>query len=200
MVIVLVDEDVEELRKTTKTSLLEFFNTYVHPSSAKFRKLSVHIQSQKEPEAVKPKINIDSLHVCLTSQGVTRYNISDLRTTAESCESGASTEEFLRKLLIDETKANENEIETLISKLVGIMKIDTNVDSGPLISVTPSITSDSINGGVLDQNGAYDLASPASRDHTQLPPGNTQIEDLNFFKATMELMAAAVPVRPLPRL
>jgi insulysin len=194
-----VYKDVGELRKITKTSLLEFFNTYVHPSSPKVRKLSAHIQSQKEPEAVKPKINIESLYVCLTSQGVTRYNFNDLKTTVENCESGASTEEILRKLLIDETKANENEIEALISKLVGIMKIDTNIDSGTLISVTPPAINGSMNG--TNQNGLLNLTLPASyRDHTQLPPGNTQIEDLNLFKATMELTAAAVPVRPLPRL
>jgi insulysin len=172
-----VDEDVVELRTISKASLLEFFNTYVHHSSPIVRKISTHIQSQKQPVNIKPKINIESLYVCLNSQGVTKYNLSDLETTVQNCESGASTEEVLRKLLKDETKANENEIEMLISKLVGIMKIDSQGNSGTLVSVTPPTSNGHINTSVAITN----------RDHTQLPAGNTEIDDLTLrsLKARM---------------
>ncbi|KAI8581774.1 hypothetical protein K450DRAFT_231119 [Umbelopsis ramanniana AG] len=172
-----VDEDVVELRTISKASLLEFFNTYVHYSSPIVRKISTHIQSQKQPVNIKPKINIESLYVCLNSQGVTKYNLSDLETTVQSCESGAPTEDVLRKLLKDETKANENEIEMLISKLVSILKIDSTGSSGTLVSVTPPTGNGQINPSVATTN----------RDHTQLPAGNTEIDDftLRSLKARM---------------
>ncbi|KAG0165438.1 Insulinase (Peptidase M16) [Apophysomyces sp. BC1034] len=44
-----VGKDVKELQQIKKASLLDFFNTFIHPSSARFRKLSIHIQSQKTP-------------------------------------------------------------------------------------------------------------------------------------------------------
>jgi insulysin len=190
-----VEKDVAELRVTSKKSLSDFFNTYVHPSSPKVRKISSHIQSQKQPTNIKPKINIESLYVCLTSQGVTRFNLSDLKTTVENCESGASTEEVLRKLLIDETKADENEIEMLISRLVGIMRIDSDGNSGTLVSVTPPTSNGGLKQDINNQNISF-----TKRDHTRMPAGNIEIEDLIAFKSGMELTAAAVPVRPRPKL
>ncbi|KAF7722305.1 Insulinase (Peptidase M16) [Apophysomyces ossiformis] len=59
-----VAKDVKELRQTRKADLLEFFNTFIHPSSTKFRKLSIHIQSQKASNATTIENNGSSDSNC----------------------------------------------------------------------------------------------------------------------------------------
>ncbi|ORZ13145.1 Metalloenzyme, LuxS/M16 peptidase-like protein [Absidia repens] len=43
-----VDKDLAELAKVTKNDMIAFYDTYIAPSSDQFRKLSVHLQSQKK--------------------------------------------------------------------------------------------------------------------------------------------------------
>ncbi|RIA87179.1 Metalloenzyme, LuxS/M16 peptidase-like protein [Glomus cerebriforme] len=49
-----VDTDVEELRKITKQDLLKFYKTFINPNSPVYKKLSVHLRSQKSN---KTKLN-----------------------------------------------------------------------------------------------------------------------------------------------
>ncbi|KAG1074055.1 hypothetical protein G6F42_025747 [Rhizopus arrhizus] len=97
-----VDTDIKELRLIQKEDLLDFMTEYIDPQSPSVRKLSVHIQSQKTPPPKKKfKVNIESLHTCLVSQGVTRHSIDDVRSAVEKGDAGeASIEANLRNLFL----------------------------------------------------------------------------------------------------
>lgn len=194
-----VDNDVQELQQITKDSLLEFMAKYINPGSPSIRKLSVHIQSQKVPlpSSTKYKVNIESLHTCLLAQGITRLSIDDLRAAVERGDSGESSmQAILREMLIDETKAEEPEIEALMAKLVTAMRMEETTPStvnGSFVTVDDKKTArrlSQVNGTEALESGQ----STPSRDHTQLPAGNSVIVDSVQFKTKMELSPAAVPV------
>lgn len=195
-----VENDVQELKSITKESLLEFIEKYISPASPSIRKLSVHVQSQKVPVAVpKYKVDIESLHTCLVAQGVTRLGIDDLRAAVERGESGESSiQAILREMLIDETKAEESEIEALMTKLVTAMGMDTLDAEGDGMINGSFVTVDSKKTARrLSLKGDGDSSSGQStpvRDHTKLPQGNTVIGDAVQFKTKMELSPAAVPL------
>ncbi|CAB4464914.1 unnamed protein product [Rhizophagus irregularis] len=50
------DTDVEEIRKITKQDFLEFYNKFIIPNSSNFKKLSVHLRSQKNSQS-KTSVN-----------------------------------------------------------------------------------------------------------------------------------------------
>ncbi|KAH8549377.1 Metalloenzyme, LuxS/M16 peptidase-like protein [Umbelopsis sp. PMI_123] len=189
-----VDTDVRELQTISKSSLLEFVDKYIMPSSPDSRKISVHLQSQKVmPKKNRHKVSIESLHTCLTSQGVTRLSIDDLRAAIEQGEEvGASAEAILRQLLIDESKAEESEIEALMAKVMGALNTNGGVN-GTLVSVDSKKTARRLS--LVDgQPPAIEETVKHTRDHTKLPSGNVCIHDLVEFKSKMELSAAAIPL------
>ncbi|KAI7897701.1 Metalloenzyme, LuxS/M16 peptidase-like protein [Cokeromyces recurvatus] len=190
-----IEKDIKELRSIKKEALLEFMTDYVDPQSPSVRKLSVHIQSQKAPPS-KPKfkVNIESLHTCLVSQGVTRLSIDDIRAAVEQGDAGeASIEANLRTLLADESKADEVEIESLIAKLVVAMR-ETDMADGSFVAVDNQRVARRLS----MVNGEVPKVSPSTstvtRDHSQLPPNNTIITNVIEFKSNMELSPAAVPL------
>ena len=94
-------EDVEELHKIAKQDLLEFYKKFINPTSPIYRKLSVHLRSQK---FLQPKIDIDHLHTSLLSQGFTTVTIQDLQNfqnsmKSESNETELELEDLLKKIL-----------------------------------------------------------------------------------------------------
>ena len=129
----LVYEDAEEMRKIEKQDLLEFYKEFINPASPTYRKLSVHLRSQKSPQPKKllKSIDIDHLRKCLFSQGLTSITIQDLQNfqTPRSNESELDLEYLLKKSLMEQVKSDENEIEKLVkeiskSYLDGIKKDD----------------------------------------------------------------------------
>lgn len=50
------DTDVEEIRKITKQDFLEFYKKFIIPNSSNFKKLSVHLRSQKKSQS-KTSVN-----------------------------------------------------------------------------------------------------------------------------------------------
>lgn len=56
LLISLDDTDVEEIRKITKQDFLEFYNKFIIPNSSNFKKLSVHLRSQKNSQS-KTSVN-----------------------------------------------------------------------------------------------------------------------------------------------
>lgn len=196
-----MDKDVQELKTITKSSLLEFFDTYIDPASDKMRKISVHIQSQKAPSAAaRYKVNIESLHTCLVAQGVTRLTVDDLRAAIEKGEAGeASMQAILREMLIDESKGDEEEIEDLMSKLVAAMGMaeqarDNNVN-GTFVTVDSKKTARRLSiPGEGDYSSTDSGQQTPVRDHSRLPEGNIIITDPVDFKSRMELSPAAVPL------
>ncbi|RCH96410.1 Insulinase (Peptidase M16), partial [Rhizopus stolonifer] len=186
-----VDTDIQELKRITKEDLLQFMTEHVNPRSPSFRKLSVHIQSQKKtPPVQKFKVNIESLHTCLVSQGVTRLSIEDVRSAVEKGDAGdSSIEANLRELLTDENKAEESEIEALMAKLVLTMRETESVD-GSLVNVDNQKTARRLS--MNDKTS--DVEQVQERDHTQLPEGNKIITNVVEYKNSVELNPTPVPL------
>lgn len=190
-----VETDIKELRLIEKEDLLNFMTEYIDPQSPSIRKLSVHIQSQKV-SVPKFKVNIESLHTCLVSQGITRLSIDDIRAAFEKGDTGeASMESNLRTLLSDESKADEGEIESLMAKLVLAMRETENTD-GSLVSVDNQKTARRLSmvDGKVPQASVSTDTSINTRDHTKLPEGNKIITNVIDFKSSVELSPAAVPL------
>lgn len=188
-----IEKDIKELKLIEKQDLLAFMEEYIDPHSPAVRKLSVHIQSQKTPPP-KPKfkVNIESLHTCLVSQGVTRLSIDDIRAAVEKGDAGeASIEANLRTLLADESKADETAIEALMAKLMVAMG-ETDTADGSFVTVDNQKTArrlSMVNGQVTEPS-----TSTSTRDHTQLPSGNKMITNVIDFKSSVELSPAAIPL------
>ncbi|KAI8370689.1 Metalloenzyme, LuxS/M16 peptidase-like protein [Radiomyces spectabilis] len=179
-----VEKDVAELTYIDKELLLAFYDDYIHPSSPKFRKLSIHMQSQKLPPATKPKFNVESLHTCMTSQGIhSKLSLEELKKAVDKdLYAGLPNDVILQKLLTDELKANEDDIEAVMKRMA--------VDAG----LEKDKETELIQDAVSVKNGQADTedAVVSTRDHSQLPSGNVIITDLIKFKHQMPLSAAAV--------
>ncbi|CAG8555128.1 27983_t:CDS:10, partial [Dentiscutata erythropus] len=169
-----VETDVAELRTITKSELLDFYKLLVHPSSSIQKKLSVHLQSQKHLKKSRP-INVNHLYSCLSTKGLTTVTIENLQTFLSSKEivDGQELETLLKQFLIDQSKAQEREIEELI-KSVGETYL------------TESSTVD--NEEKVEYGDAIDVKL---RD---LRPGNEKIEDIYIWKSNMQLGPAPTPV------
>ncbi|ORE08646.1 hypothetical protein BCV72DRAFT_203143 [Rhizopus microsporus var. microsporus] len=190
------EKDIKELKEIKKEDLLAFMSEYIDPCSSKFRKLSVHIQSQKAQTAQpkKFKVNIESLHTCLVSQGVTRLSIEDIRSAVEKGDAGeASIEANLRELLTDETKAEEEEIEALMAKLVTAMRETESVD-GSLVNVKSQKTARRLSMVSRQLNNNDSDQDQKERDHTKLPEGNKIVTNVREFKNSLELSPAPCPL------
>lgn len=112
------EKDVTELRTVDKASLLEFFDTFLDPKSPQFRKLSVHLTSQKTVPGSN-KLDITSLHACLTPQMRDMLTFDQLKkAVGTDISAGLPVEVILRKLLVDELKAKEADVENMIAKVV----------------------------------------------------------------------------------
>ncbi|KAI7895156.1 Metalloenzyme, LuxS/M16 peptidase-like protein [Mucor mucedo] len=191
-----VETDIKELGLIEKDDLLGFMTKYIDPQSPSVRKLSVHIQSQKISPIPKFKVNIESLHTCLISQGVTRLSIDDIRSAVEKGDAGeASIEASLRTLLSDESKADEAAIEALMSKLVIAMR-ETDITDGSFVTVDNQKTARRLSmvDGKIPEASNSTSTSINTRDHTKLPDGNKIITNVIEFKSSVELSPAAVPL------
>jgi insulysin len=186
-----IDKDITELKLIEKEDLLAFMAEYIDPHAPGVRKLSVHVQSQKSPPPLF-KVNIESLHTCLVSQGVTRLSIEDVRSAVENGDAGeASIEANLRNLLADESKADEDAIEALMAKLMLAMR-ETDTADGSFVTVDNQKTArrlSMVNGQVTQPS-----TSTSTRDHSQLPAGNKMITNVIDFKSSVELSPAAIPL------
>jgi insulysin len=180
-----VEKDVSELELIEKQDLLQFMTDYIDPNAPHSRKLSVHIQSQKTIPPPKFKVDIESLHTCLVSQGVTRLSIEDVCSAVEQGDAGeASIQANLRELLVNQTD-DEEVIEGLIAKLMVAMRKSDGTD-GSLINVDNTKTARRLSNA--------DISEVPQRDHSQLPQGNHVIANASEFKKHMELSPAATPL------
>ncbi|CAG8509238.1 15851_t:CDS:10, partial [Racocetra persica] len=166
-----VETDVAELREITKLELLEFYKQLVHPSSPIQKKLSVHLRSQKNIKKSKP-IDINHLYSCLTAQGLTTITIENLQTFLSSKEivDGQELETLLKQFLIDQSKAQEREIEELIKNVGESYLIENSVDEEK-----------------VEYGNAIDVRL------LDLKPGNEKIEDIYVWKSNMQLGPAPTP-------
>ncbi|RIA99019.1 Metalloenzyme, LuxS/M16 peptidase-like protein [Glomus cerebriforme] len=175
------DTDVEELRKIIKQDLEEFYKKFISPNSSIFKKLSVHLRSQKDlltKKILKKSIDVKHLHSCLSSQGFTDITIENLHTFISSQTKteyeldGPELENLLRTFLIDQSKVDENEIEELVKK-VNESYLNNNIDI-------------SIKNNIKEQE--------KSELELELKDGNEMIDDIVLWKSHMELGPAATPV------
>ncbi|KAI7847937.1 Metalloenzyme, LuxS/M16 peptidase-like protein [Circinella umbellata] len=192
-----VEKDVAELRTVEKNSLIEFFDAYINPASPKFRKLSVHLQSQKAipsppPPSNKKIIDVESLHSCLEAAkgpNVEKLSLEELnKAISKEGIAGLPAEKLLQKLLVDELKANEDDIERVMAKYA-------ETSAGYVDDQATTATNGASNG---HNNDSCDSdkeieESLRKRDHSKLVDSNNTITDLINFKNQMPLSPAAVP-------
>ncbi|CAG8732250.1 1933_t:CDS:2, partial [Acaulospora morrowiae] len=124
-----VEKDVSEIRKITKSDLLEFYKTLICPSSPVQRKLSVHMRSQKSAQTKRSvQIEINDLHTFLIEQGL-NIKVEELTTFFSSKEliNGPKLEDLLREFLVEHNKLKKDEIEDLIKN---VTKLNSEKDEG----------------------------------------------------------------------
>ncbi|KAL1917702.1 uncharacterized protein VTP21DRAFT_3536 [Calcarisporiella thermophila] len=179
--------DVNELKRIEKEDLLQFYDKHIHPSSPVRKKLSVHIRSHKairSPPAARrsptPE-HLESLRMCLSTRGVA-IKQEDLERAIEASRDG-ELEQALRQLLIDETKAEEEEVEEMMRACAEALSLTpckaTKLNADGRLAPSPVPPgSHVVNGEALN--------------------GNVIVTDMHAFKAGMELSRAAVPLRPIP--
>lgn len=189
-----VDKDVEELTKITKESLIAFYDQYINPASSDFSKISVHIQSQKaKPSSSKSSKLLDlesSIQSCLTylqhDGGLLEKHVNSTALTPDGLKQaiekysleGLSPELILRKILVDEIKTKEEDVELLLSKIPS--------SSSSNILSEENEKDQQLNETNNENDSHY-------RDHSKLPDGTIIINDLIKFKHQMPLSPAAVP-------
>jgi len=176
---------VAELKNVSKSSLLDFFNAYIHPSSKIRKKLSAHLCSQNPtPSSPHSKtFGINQLFSCLQSHSLTsKITLEDLTSNLENKNFGSSDgQDALRKFLADKTKADDKEIEEEIKN------INQNLVNGE-----DSKTK-------VDQEVAKD-SDETLRDNSILSEKNVIIEDLTAFKSNMKLGPAPTTTIPFETL
>jgi hypothetical protein len=158
---------------------LEFYKKFIIPNSSHFKKLSVHLRSQKNSQpkqSLNKPLDIKKLHSVLTSQGLNN-NISEenlhkfvsSQTKSESEINGSEFENLMKTLLIDQIKAGENEIEELIKNIKKSYFNDNNND---------------------DDDGSKENVTL----ELELKDGNEIIDDTVLWKSHMRLGPAPTPV------
>ncbi|ORX53679.1 hypothetical protein DM01DRAFT_1336212 [Hesseltinella vesiculosa] len=128
------------------------------------------------------KENLTSLHGCLTATPYGKHlTLERLETlVAKDLEQGTHAEVILRKLLVDELKTNEDQVEQLLNELAEQWRVaEAAAEKRPDQATT--------------NTDGEDAARTSLRDHTKLPEGTIVIEDLLQFKKMMTLSTGAVP-------
>ncbi|KAI8074834.1 Metalloenzyme, LuxS/M16 peptidase-like protein [Gongronella butleri] len=126
--------------------------------------------------SVSPKPpSLTSLHGCLTATAYAKDITYDQleRAVGKDLEQGVPTMVILRKLLVDELKTNEDQVEQLLTDLAQQLNTLSSKDAAE-----------------KDDNGTH---INSLRDHTKLPDGTIIVTDLLQFKKMMPLSTAAVP-------
>ncbi|CAG8552374.1 5800_t:CDS:10 [Paraglomus occultum] len=185
-----VDQDVEELKTISKSSLLDFFNEYVHTSSKTRKKLSTHLRSQNPPPSSPhaKTFDINRLFSCLQSHSLTsEITLADLSSNLESKNFGSPDgQNALKKFLADKTKADDKEIEQVIKKVnQALVVVSNKEDSQTKVEVDQEVAKDS---------------NETSRDDSVLSEKNVVIEDLAVFKSNMKLGPAPTTTIPFETL
>ncbi|CAJ0633735.1 13753_t:CDS:10 [Entrophospora sp. SA101] len=179
------ETDVEELRKITKSEILDFFKDHFYTTSPNHKKLSVHLKSQKKVQKTKP-IDIKHLHSCLNEQGITKFDIRELEETLDSTESekidAQALEEILTTLLIDESKANEEEIEILMKKISKSYLNNGGNESSS--NITKDLNGDGDCNNKNKENGI---------GKQEIHVDNELVEDIVLWKSSMNLGPAPIP-------
>ncbi|CAG8596514.1 4609_t:CDS:10, partial [Acaulospora morrowiae] len=114
-----VENEVSEIRKITKSDLLEFYKALICPSSPVQRKLSVHMRSQKSAQTKRlNQIEINDLYAFLIEQGL-NIKVEELTTFFSSKEltNDQKIEDLLREFLVEHNKLKKDEIEDLIKNV-----------------------------------------------------------------------------------
>ncbi|CAJ0832866.1 6120_t:CDS:10 [Entrophospora sp. SA101] len=182
-----VETDVEELHKITKSEILDFFKDHFYTTSPNHKKLSVHLKSQNKVQTTKP-IDIKHLHSCLNEQGITKFDLKELEEALNSAKTGKidaqALEKILKTLLVDETKANEEEIEVLMKK---ISKSYLNGGDGSSNNIIKDLNGDGDCNNKIKENGILVDGKQGIHVDSEL------IEDIVLWKSSMDLGPTPTP-------
>lgn len=166
------ENDVAELRKTTKQDILNVLMTYIHTSSPTRAKLSVHLKSQYRG------IKFDLASAAPLVKSFTEAGIAVDPIAIQKLLSNNPTLEQVKEFASSTIDAAANVVDDVKAQLKGVVAELKGQEAGP---------------------GAEAGAGPGPED-VKVRPGNVWIEDIQEFKARLVPSKAAVPVEPLKTL
>ncbi|KAI8639740.1 Metalloenzyme, LuxS/M16 peptidase-like protein [Parasitella parasitica] len=113
--------DVEELRKISKESLIEFYDKFMMPSSPEASTISVHLQSQKPPAIRKERednFTVDQLYPTLVYLGlINKMQESEEDFKLKVNDKSIQIESSLSAFLKDSMNLNQADIDQVLLKL-----------------------------------------------------------------------------------
>ncbi|OXG84088.1 insulysin [Cryptococcus neoformans Gb118] len=166
------ENDVAELRKTTKQDILNVLMTYIHTSSPTRAKLSVHVKSQYKG------IKFDLASAAPLVKSFTEAGIAVDPAAIQKLLSNNPTLEQVKEFANSTIDAAANVADDVKVQLKDVVAELKGQEAGP---------------------GAEAGAGPGAED-VKVRPGNVWIEDIQEFKARLVPSKAAVPVEPLKTL
>ncbi|CAJ0766960.1 20476_t:CDS:1, partial [Entrophospora sp. SA101] len=138
-------------------------------------------------QTTKP-IDIKHLHSCLNEQGITKFDLKELEEALNSAKTGKidaqALEKILKTLLVDETKANEEEIEVLMKK---ISKSYLNGGDGSSNNIIKDLNGDGDCNNKIKENGILVDGKQGIHVDSEL------IEDIVLWKSSMDLGPTPTP-------
>ncbi|KAI9822691.1 MAG: Insulinase (Peptidase M16) [Pycnora praestabilis] len=186
-----VDYEVAHTKRLSKTDLIEFFQHYIHPSSADRSKLSVHMLAQASPKAIADTITpaeqtekvIGLLGKYLNSQGVEVEPGKLNQRFAGVDISGGDQEGIvgaIKAYLLEDLKLDDARMKTLVEQ--GQSLLETVLPSLGIQVIKPEEQE------AEDQTPAEEASESRASDI---------IEHVRDFKARLPVSAGARPVRDL---
>lgn len=191
---------MEVLQETTLESLVDFFDTYIHPASTKRRKLSVHLTSQliSDTTGTAPSVNGNGKATIAPATATLRFSVpasEEFLTLLKKHNIPTQDEALYRKL----SKA-EPPVQAVKAFWVDYLK---KFDELSVSRETKELLLNAVDELALayprkDEDGGEDSKRTAVEVKIGVKP--VLIEDIAAFKAHLSLGPAAVPISNLTNL
>ncbi|CAG8442164.1 10344_t:CDS:10 [Acaulospora morrowiae] len=186
-----IEFDTKILRELTKSELLEFYKTYIHPKSPSQKKISTHMKS-KNLDIIKMFNRIDTkkLHEFVSSQGFSAITIEELQKAMDA-------------LKVQAAGLDQGEVEVIVKNFF-LVKIGS--DDASVLEALDKIARNLVGliygnkdgtGGNFEKEPDDDNQQKERKDDYRLSDDNEIIEDIVLFKSRMELSSAPYPLFPL---
>ena len=186
------EHDVEHIKPLTKSSMLAFYNQYIHPTSPHRAKLSVHLLAQSSPKAMAGNMTpaeqkekaISTISKLLTAMGVAVDHARLNQRLAPIDIAGgdqAGTVDAIATYLQDDAGLPEEEVDEVRQEgqqLLGTILPGLGIEVKPVVD------------GVDSVSGASEEELPQA---PEMKP-TTLIENVRDFKASLMVTAGRRPV------
>lgn len=176
------EEDAESVRPITKDQMLNFFNHYVHPTSPRRAKLSVHIIAQSSPK---------DAGVTLSKKDQIEMTLKNIEKSMLAAGVEVKPEKLQARLADIDIPGGDK--ESLIAAVLKYLEVDVGVPEGQLEVTAKSVSE--LLATVLPTFGtetqhSSDKSLPISPEVKE----TTWINNIPEFKASLQASTAPIPV------